>query len=152
MRGDDRNGAAQLQFLLLGRDRINREADRDRACPIALAGERDAAPQLFSEAERLGRFVEDDRQVVFEGAALVFALADAVNRLAVGALGEGHHALARRGPQRAFAPDVLIAPLADEIINRLFLLRLRPVCALALCPLPLPGPLRLSLRGRLLAG
>src|SRR5215475_8155644 len=43
MRGDDRDGAAQLQFLVLGRDRIDREADRDRAAPIALARERDSA-------------------------------------------------------------------------------------------------------------
>src|SRR5262245_42937991 len=50
MRGDDRNGAAQLQFLSLGHDRVDREADRDRACPIAFARKRGAAAELFGEA------------------------------------------------------------------------------------------------------
>src|SRR5215510_12422327 len=148
VRGDDRDGAAQLQFLPLGRDRIDREADRDRACPIALARERGAAAELFGEAERLRGLVENDHQAVFERAAFVFAVADAFDRTAVGALREVHHALARRGPQRAFAPDVLITPLADKIIDRLFLLRLRHFYALALWPLPLPLPLR----SRLLSG
>src|SRR5262245_48714450 len=152
MRGDDRDVPAQLKLLSLGRDRIDREANRDRACPIALARERDAAAELFGEAERLRGLVENDHQIVFERAALVFALARALNRFPVGALREGHHALARRGPQRAFAPDVFIVPLADEIIDRLFLLRLRHIYALALLPLPLPLPLRLPLRPRLLSG
>src|SRR5215813_14785513 len=150
VRGDDRDDAAQLQFLPLGRDRIDREADRDRACPIALARERGAAAELFGEAERLRGLVENDHQAVFERAAFVSAFADAFDRTAVGALREGHHALARRGPQRAFAPDVLITPLADKIIDRLFLLRLRHFYALALLPLPLPLPL--PLRPRLLSG
>src|SRR5262245_32012709 len=117
MGGDDRNGAAQLQLLPLGGDRINRESDRDRARPIAFARERDAAAELFVVAEPLRRLVENDHQILLERSTLVFALADAVGRTAVGALGEGHYAFTRRGPQGAFASDELIAPLANEIIN-----------------------------------
>src|SRR5262245_62597710 len=120
MRGDDRDVPAQLKLLSLGRDRIDREANRDRARPIALARERDAAAELFGEAERLRGLVENDHQSVFERAALVFALARALDRFSVGAVREGQHAFTGRGPQRAFAPDVILTTLAGEVIDRLF--------------------------------
>src|SRR5215813_13291818 len=77
MRGDDGDGAAQLQFLPLGRDRIDREADRDRAAPIGLARERDSTSEFLGEGQRLRGFIENDHQIVFERASLMFALADA---------------------------------------------------------------------------
>ncbi len=124
-------------------DRTDREANRNRAAPIATAVERHAAAELFGIGQHLRRFIKHDHGGVFVSAAIVFALGHAVERFAVSAFGEVIDLQSRgAGPNSSFAPDVFVAPLADEVINGLLLLRLHDRGARRL--LLLPGWRRLS--------